>query len=95
MGTSSQNAVENFASFAAVVLVANAAGISTGVTVFCAGLYFFARLAHAIVQISGFPYFMLRTVIFTIFHNWVVGIYRLRNRCITERYVTNGGVQIS
>ena len=47
------NAVENFAPFAAVVLVANAAGISTSVTVACAAVYFYARLAHAIVHISG------------------------------------------
>jgi uncharacterized MAPEG superfamily protein len=61
-----QNAVENFAPFAAVVLIAHAAGISTSVTVACAAVYFFARLAHAIVHISGTGMLKARTLLFTI-----------------------------
>jgi uncharacterized MAPEG superfamily protein len=60
------NAVENFAPFAAVVLIANAAGISTSVTVACAAVYFYARLAHAIVHISGTGMLKARTILFTI-----------------------------
>ena len=60
------NAVENFAPFAAVVLIAHAAGISTGTTAACAAIYFYARLAHALVHISGFGLFKARTVLFTI-----------------------------
>ena len=56
------NAVENFAPFAAVVLVAHAAGISTPVTVACAAVYFYARLVH----ISGTGMFKARTILFTI-----------------------------
>ena len=37
------NAVESFAPFAAVVLIANATGVSNGVTESCAAVYFYAR----------------------------------------------------
>jgi len=60
------NAVESFAPFAAVVLAAQALGVSTGVTQTCAAVYFFARVAHAIVHISGFSMFMARTMIFVV-----------------------------
>ena len=42
------NAIENLVVFASLVLVANAAGISTGATVFAATLYFWARLVHVL-----------------------------------------------
>jgi uncharacterized MAPEG superfamily protein len=61
-----QNAVENLGPFAAVVLVAHAAGVSTAVTQGCAAVYFFARVAHAGIQISGFSRFMARTMVFTV-----------------------------
>lgn len=67
-----QNAVENFAPFAAVVLIAQLAGVSSPTTVACAAVYFFARAAHAVVHISGFGQFRARTVIFTI--AWVAFI---------------------
>ena len=60
------NAVENFSAFAAVVIVAHLAGVTSSVTAASAAIYFFARLAHAIVFISGFKYLMARTVIFSI-----------------------------
>jgi uncharacterized MAPEG superfamily protein len=60
------NAVENIAPFAAVVLIANAVGVSTAVTVNCAMIYFYARVAHAVIQISGFGLFMARTLAFTV-----------------------------
>ena len=60
------NAVENIAPFAAVVLIANAVGVSTAVTVNCAIIYFYARVAHAVIQISGFGLLMARTVAFTV-----------------------------
>jgi uncharacterized MAPEG superfamily protein len=66
------NAVENFAQFAAVVLIANAVGVSTPVTAACAAVYFYARLVHAVVHISGFGLFMARTVLFTI--GWIAFI---------------------
>jgi uncharacterized MAPEG superfamily protein len=64
-----QNAVENFAPFAAVVLIGYAAGISTSVTVMAATVYFYARAAHAVIHICGFSMFMARTVLFTV--SWI------------------------
>lgn len=60
------NAVENFAPFATVILIAHATGVSNGVTVTCAAIYFYARLAHAAIHISGFGLFVARTVLFTV-----------------------------
>jgi uncharacterized MAPEG superfamily protein len=59
------NAVESFAPFAAMVLIANATGVSSPVTESCAAVYFYARVAHAAIHISGFGLFMARTVAFT------------------------------
>ena len=67
------NAVENFGPFAAVVLTAQIVGVSTPATVTCAEIYFFARLAHALVHISGFGKFKTRTVLFTI--GWVAFVW--------------------
>ena len=60
------NAVENFAQFAAVVLIGQAIGVSTPVTAACAAVYFYARAAHAVVHISGFGRFFARTMLFTL-----------------------------
>ena len=60
------NAVENLAPFAAVVLIAHAVGLSTSTTQACAAVYFYARLAHAVIHISGFGLLMARTVAFTV-----------------------------
>jgi uncharacterized MAPEG superfamily protein len=63
------NAVETFATFAAVVLIGKAVGVSTVVTQVAVMVYFYARVAHALLQISGFSHFMARTVVFTI--SWI------------------------
>ena len=60
------NAVENIASFAAVVLIAKAVGVSTSITALSAAVFFYARAAHAVLHISGFGLFMARTVAFTV-----------------------------
>ncbi len=60
------NAVENLAPFAAVVLIAQAIGVSSAVTQVCAAIFFYARLTHAVIHISGFGRFMARTVAFTV-----------------------------
>ncbi len=60
------NAVENFGQFSAVVLIAHLADVHTGVTVFCASAYFYIRVIHAVLHISGFSYFNSRTVAFTL-----------------------------
>ena len=59
------NAVENLAPFAVVVLVAHAIGFSTPLTRLCAVAYFCARLAHALIHISGFARFQARTLAFS------------------------------
>lgn len=60
------NAVESFAPFAALVLIAQATGVATGLTAACAAVYFYARLAHAVIHISGFGLLMARTLAFTV-----------------------------
>src|ERR1700712_1499235 len=49
------NAVETFAPFAALVLVAHLAGKANAMTAFWAGCYFWVRLAHAAVYLAGIP----------------------------------------
>ena len=60
------NAVENLAPFAAVVVVGQGMGVSTATTAACAAVYFWARLAHAVIHISGFGRFWARTVAFAV-----------------------------
>ena len=60
------NAVENFAPFAAVILIGQALGVHSTLTASCAAIYFYARAAHAVVHISGFGQFKARTLLFTI-----------------------------
>ncbi|MGQ0384207.1 MAG: MAPEG family protein [Gammaproteobacteria bacterium] len=57
------NAVENLVVFAALVLVAHAAGISNETTAFAAKVYFWARLVHAIAYALAWPW--VRTLAFT------------------------------
>jgi uncharacterized MAPEG superfamily protein len=58
--------VEAFAPFAAVVLIARSVGVSTAVTATSAAVFFGARVAHAVIHISGFRWFMARTVVFSV-----------------------------
>jgi uncharacterized MAPEG superfamily protein len=52
--------------FAAVVLIASATGVSGAVTEACAAVYFYARVAHAVIHVSGVGFLMARTVAFTV-----------------------------
>ena len=61
------NMVENLAPFAALILVAHILGISTEMTVLGATLFFWGRVAHAVVLTIGIPY--LRTLTFVV--SWV------------------------
>ena len=56
------NAVENLAVFAALVLTAEAVGLSNEQTVFAAQLYFWARVVHAIAYTLAWPW--VRTLAF-------------------------------
>jgi uncharacterized MAPEG superfamily protein len=57
------NAVEVFAPFAVLVIVAQIAGKANAMTAFWAMWFFWVRLGHAIVYWAGLPY--IRTVLFT------------------------------
>ena len=50
------NAVENLVIFAALVLIANAAGISNETTVLACQIYFWARLVHLLVYTFAIPW---------------------------------------
>ena len=76
------NAVETFAPFAALVIVAHLAGKANAMTAFWAGCYFWLRLAHAAVYLLGIP--LVRTIIFTLGYVAVAGIFwelMLPSRC--------------
>jgi uncharacterized MAPEG superfamily protein len=61
------NAVENLAPFAALVVVAHLAGVSTTATALAATVYFWLRLAHWIGYVAGVPF--ARTLTFA--GSWV------------------------
>jgi len=58
-----QNATENLVLFAPLVIIAHVLGFSTGLTIFAAVLYFFARLTHFVTHTFGVP--VIRTLAFT------------------------------
>ena len=58
------NAIENLAVFAALVLVAHAAGISNAAIATSAMVYFWARVVHALAYTFGIPW--VRTLAFTV-----------------------------
>lgn len=58
-----RNLLESLPPFAALVLVAHAAGVSNATTIMGAELFFYARVAYAIVYIAGIPW--LRTAVWT------------------------------
>ena len=61
------NMVENLAPFAALVLVAQAAGAASAMTALGAAIFFWARVVHAVVYTLGIPW--LRTLAFAV--SWV------------------------
>src|SRR5882724_6861512 len=58
------NAVEVFAPFAALVLIAHVTGKADGMTAFWATCFFWLRLTHAVVYLFAVPY--IRTLVFTL-----------------------------
>jgi uncharacterized MAPEG superfamily protein len=58
------NAVENLIVFAPLVLILNAADVSTPATVLACAVYFWSRLVHLVVYTMGLP--ILRTVAFVV-----------------------------
>jgi uncharacterized MAPEG superfamily protein len=67
------NAVEAFAPFAALVLVAHISGKADAMTAFWAMCFFWLRLIHAVVYLLAIPY--IRTLVFTLGFVAVVGIF--------------------
>jgi uncharacterized MAPEG superfamily protein len=61
-----RNMLENIVLFAALVLVAHVGGKANATTALGAQLFFWARLAYAVVYVAGVPW--LRTLI------WVVSV---------------------
>jgi uncharacterized MAPEG superfamily protein len=64
-----RNMLESLVLFAILVLVAQAAGVHNGMTLLGAQLFFWGRIAHAIIYIAGIPW--LRTAA------WAVSIVGL------------------
>jgi uncharacterized MAPEG superfamily protein len=58
-----RNMAESLLPFAVLVLVAHAVGESNATTVMGAQLFFYARVAYAVVYIAGIPW--LRTAVWT------------------------------
>lgn len=67
------NAVESIAPFAVLVIVLHLAGISTEMTVLWSMIFFYARLAHAVVYWLGIPF--LRTLVFALGLISVLGLF--------------------
>ncbi len=59
-----RNLLENLVLFAALVLVAQAAGVRNGMTLLGAQLFFWARVAHAICYLLGIIW--LRTIAYAV-----------------------------
>ena len=60
------NLVEQFAAFAGLMVIAHLLQVSTSTTVLAATVYFWARVAHAVIFIAGVNVLMARTLIFTV-----------------------------
>jgi len=68
------NAIEVFAPFAALVVVAQLTAKADAMTAFWSASFFWIRLAHAVVYWAGIP--IIRTVLFTLAFIAEVGIFR-------------------
>ena len=67
------NAVECFAPFAVLVIIAHVTGKANAMTAFWAISFFWLRLAHAVVYLLAVPY--VRTLVFTLGFVAVVGLF--------------------
>jgi uncharacterized MAPEG superfamily protein len=65
-----QNLLEQFLPFAAIVIIAHLAKVSTPVTAWCTIIFFWLRMAHAVGMISGLARMPARPLIFTA--GWIV-----------------------
>ena len=67
------NAVEVFAPFAALVVIAHVTGKANTMTALWVQSFFWLRVAHAVVYWLGWPY--IRTAVFTLGFLTVVGLF--------------------
>jgi uncharacterized MAPEG superfamily protein len=67
------NAVEVFAPFAALVIIAHVAGKADAMTAFWAVCFFWLGVVHAVVYLFAIPY--VRTLVFTLGFVAVLGIF--------------------
>src|SRR5579872_2439374 len=67
------NAIENFAPFAALVILIHLTGKANAVTAFLAASFFWLRVVHAVVFWAAIPY--IRTIVFTLGWVAVVGLF--------------------
>lgn len=67
------NNVQVFAPFAALVLIAHITGQSNAMTALWCMVFFWARLAHAVVYLLGIPY--IRTIAFLIGFAALIGVF--------------------
>jgi len=67
------NAVESFAPFAALVIIAHVAGKANAMTAFWVACFFWLRLVHAVVYLFAIPY--VRTLVFTLGFVAVAGLF--------------------
>ncbi|MGO8952544.1 MAG: MAPEG family protein [Rhodomicrobium sp.] len=67
------NAVEAFAPFAALVIVAHVSGKANAMTAFWTTFFFWMRVVHAFVYLTAIPY--VRTVVFTLGFVAVAGLF--------------------
>ncbi len=67
------NAVEAFAPFAALVIVAQLTGKANAMTAFWSMFFFWMRVVHAIVYLTAVPY--VRTLVFTLGFVAVAGLF--------------------
>ena len=65
-----QNLIEQFVPFAAIVITAHLLKVSNPVTAWCAIIFFWLRLAHAIGMITAWARMPARPIIFTA--GWIV-----------------------
>ncbi len=67
------NAIEVFAPFAALVLIAHITGTANGMTALWSMVFFWSRVVHAAVYYAAIPY--IRTLSFTVGFIAVAGIF--------------------
>jgi uncharacterized MAPEG superfamily protein len=67
------NAIEVFAPFAVLVIIAHVAGKVSSIEIFWIQFFFWVRLGHAVVYWAAFPW--IRTILFTLGWIAVVAIF--------------------